>query len=56
MGNGKMADIRAARKWFKIEADSIHTCDKGYCDYGWFRKIDGKGPFFVTSKVNCCCP
>ena len=48
MSNGKMADIRAARKWFRIEADSIYTYDKGYCDYAWFREIDSKGAFFVT--------
>ena len=48
MSNGKMADIRAARKWFRIEADSICTYDKGYCDYAWFREIDSKGAFFVT--------
>ena len=48
MSNGKMADIRAARKWFRIEPDSIYTYDKGYCDYAWFKEIDGKGAFFVT--------
>ena len=48
MSNGKMADIRAARKWFRIEADSICTYDKGYCDYAWFKEIDSKGAFFVT--------
>ena len=48
MSNGKMADIRAARKWFRIESDSIYTYDKGYCDYAWFKEIDGKGAFFVT--------
>ena len=48
MSNGKMADIRAARKWFRIEADSIYTYDKGYCDYAWFKEIDSKGAFFVT--------
>ena len=48
MSNGKMADISAARKWFRIEPDSIYTYDKGYCDYAWFREIDGKGAFFVT--------
>jgi hypothetical protein len=48
MSNGKMADIRAARKWFKMESDSIYTYDKGYCDYAWFKEIDGKGAFFVT--------
>ena len=48
MSNGKMADIRAARKWFRIEPDSIYTYDKGYCDYAWFREIDAKGAFFVT--------
>ena len=48
MSNGKMADVRATRKWFRIEPDSICTYDKGYCDYAWFREIDGKGAFFVT--------
>ena len=47
-GNGKMSDIQAARKWFRIEPDSIYTYDKGYCDYAWFKEIDGKGAFFVT--------
>jgi len=48
MSNGRMADIRAARKWFRIEPDSIYTYDKGYCDYQWFKEIDDKGAFFVT--------
>ena len=48
MSNGKMSDIQAARKWFRIEPDSIYTYDKGYCDYAWFKEIDGKGAFFVT--------
>ncbi len=43
MNNGKMVDIRAARKCFCIESDSIYTYDKGYCDYAWFREIDDKG-------------
>ena len=43
-----MTDIRAARKWFRIESDSLYTYDKGYCDYAWFREIDDKGAFFVT--------
>lgn len=48
MSNGRMADIRAARKWFRIDPDSIYTYDKGYCDYEWFKEIDGRGAFFVT--------
>ena len=48
LSNGKMADIRAARKWFRIEPDSIYTYDKGYCDYEWFKEINDKGSFFVT--------
>ena len=48
MGNGKMSDIQVARKGFRIEPDSICTYDKGYCDYAWFKEIDGKGAFFVT--------
>ncbi len=48
MSNGRMADIRAARKWFRIEPDSIYTYDKGYCDYAWFKEIDDKGAFLVT--------
>ena len=48
LSNGKMADIRAARKWFRIDPDSIYTYDKGYCDYAWFKEIDDKGAFFVT--------
>ena len=48
MSDGRMADIRAARKWFRIQPDSIYTYDKGYCDYAWFREIDGRGAFFVT--------
>ena len=48
LSNGRIADIRAARKWFKIEPDSIYTYDKGYCDYAWFKEIDGKAAFFFT--------
>ena len=48
LSNGKMSNVQAARKWFRIEPDSIYTYDKGYCDYAWFKEIDDKGAFFVT--------
>jgi IS4 transposase len=31
-----------------IEAGATYVFDKGYCDYGWWREIAGKGAFFVT--------
>ena len=24
------------------------TCDRGYLDYAWFKRLTGKGIFFVT--------
>lgn len=40
MSNGKMADVRAAKKNITLIPDSIYTFDKGYYDLNWFRQID----------------
>ena len=52
MTNGKMADVRTAKKNIKIVPDSIYTFDKGYYDLNWFRQIDEAGAFFVTRIKN----
>ena len=52
MTNGKMADVRTAKKNIKIVPDSIYTFDKGYYDLNWFRQIDEVGAFFVTRIKN----
>ena len=52
MTNGKMADVKTAKKNIKIVPDSIYTFDKGYYDLNWFRQIDEAGAFFVTRIKN----
>ena len=52
MGDGKMADIRAARENVAIVPDSIYIFDKGYCDLNWFKLISDEGAFFVTRIKN----
>jgi len=47
-GNGKTQDLALAKAHLSIIPDSIYCFDKGYMDFGWFRRItDGKA-FFVT--------
>lgn len=31
-----------------LEADAVYVMDKGYCDYGWWRRIDEAQATFVT--------
>jgi hypothetical protein len=45
---GDENDSVTARRLFPISRDSIYCFDRGYIDYEWFQKIDGKGGFFVT--------
>ena len=46
-------DVEIGQK-FEIEADATYVFDKGYCHFGWWRKINDGGAFFVTRpKVNC---
>lgn len=42
------SDIGVARKHWPIVPDSINCFDKGYIDFGWFRRIDDEKAFFVT--------
>ena len=46
--DGKVHDITAARQSFDLIADSIYCFDKGYTDFGWFRRIEDTKAFFVT--------
>jgi len=48
VSKGDRSDIAIAKRHFPISRDSIYCVDRGYFDYGWFRRIDGKGAFFVT--------
>ena len=52
LSNGKMSDIRAAKKNIAITPDSIYTFDKGYYDLNWFQQIKIKGAYFVTRIKN----
>ncbi len=45
---GNLSDVVAAKRHLPISRDSIYCLDRAYIDYGWFRRIDGKGAFFVT--------
>lgn len=40
-------DVAEGRK-IPIERGAIYVFDKGYCDYGWWSRIDAAGAFFVT--------
>lgn len=40
-------DIDEGRR-MPIEAGATYVFDKGYCDYGWWRRIDAQGARFVT--------
>ena len=48
VSKGHANDSVVARQFFPISRDSIYCFDRGYVDYKWFQKIDGKGGFFVT--------
>lgn len=40
-------DVDEGRK-LPIERGATYVFDKGYCDYGWWSRIDGEGAWFVT--------
>jgi putative transposase len=40
-------DVAEGRK-IAIEAGAIYVFDKGYCDYGWWSRIDAAGACFIT--------
>lgn len=45
-------DVDEGRK-LPIEAGATYVFDKGYCDYGWWSRIDAAGARFITrSKSN----
>jgi putative transposase len=45
-------DVEVGRQ-VAIEAGATYVFDKGYCHFGWWKKINDDGAFFVTrSKVN----
>jgi IS4 transposase len=46
-------DVEIGQK-VMIETGATYVFDKGYCHFGWWRKINDGGAFFVTRpKVNC---
>ena len=46
-------DVEIGQK-VAIEACATYVFDKGYCHFGWWKKINNGGAFFVTRpKVNC---
>lgn len=52
-GDGRSRDIDLAKAHLSIIPDSIYCFDKGYMDFGWFRRItDGKACFVTRAKEN----
>lgn len=46
-------DVEIGQK-LELEAGATYVFDKGYCHFGWWRKINDAAAFFVTRpKVNC---
>lgn len=45
---GKRHESRVVKSDFAIVPDSIYCFDRGYVDYGWFRRISDEKAFFVT--------
>lgn len=41
-------EITVAREHFALVPDSIYCLDRGYTDFGWFRRIHDAKAFFVT--------
>jgi hypothetical protein len=37
-----------------IEAGTTYVFDKGYCHFGWWRKINYRAFFVTRKKVNMC--
>lgn len=51
--DGKCHDLRAAKTFFDLIPDSIYCMDKGYFDFGFFRRMHDAKAFFVTrAKIN----
>lgn len=51
--DAKQHEIKVAKNFFDIIADSIYCFDKAYVDFGWFRRIhDGKAFFVTRAKDN----
>lgn len=46
--DAKQCESPVAKQFFDITPDSIYCFDKGYTDYGWFRRINETKAFFVT--------
>lgn len=49
--NGKLNDLSASKKMElenMLEKGSILVFDRGYIDYDWWNKLDGKGITFVS--------
>lgn len=46
--DAKHHEVQVAQKNFYILADSIYCLDKGYLDFGWFRRIEEAKSYFVT--------
>jgi hypothetical protein len=54
--DAKHHEVQVAQKNFTILADSIYCFDKGYLDFGWFRRIKEAKSYFVTrAKDNLKC-
>jgi hypothetical protein len=46
--DAKQHEITVAKKFLPLTPDSIYCMDKGYIDFGWFRRIQEAKAFFVT--------
>lgn len=45
---GREQDVSVAKREFPIEPDSIYCFDRGYVDFGYFRRLHEMGCTFVT--------
>lgn len=51
--DAKHHEVRVAQKNFALISDSIYCFDKGYLDFGWFRRIkETKSSFVTRAKDN----
>ncbi|MBI5596748.1 MAG: transposase [Elusimicrobia bacterium] len=46
--DAKQHDITVAKEVFRFVPDSIYCFDRGFNDYGWFRRITDEKAFFVA--------
>ncbi|MBM3253503.1 MAG: IS4 family transposase [Candidatus Omnitrophica bacterium] len=46
--DAKQHEVQVAQKNFAILSDSIYCFDKGYLDFGWFRRLKEAKSYFVT--------